>query len=139
MGENEKREFTSVEEARSYFSMDRFCMEVSGIEIADVKPGYARCTMNIDERHVNALGYVQGGAIYTLADFTFAVATNTPNFATVTQVSQIQYLNAAKCAMLTAETILIKDGKRSCCLEVRVTDETGKLIALVTTNGAHLG
>jgi acyl-CoA thioesterase len=32
--------------------------------------------MKINETHLNAVGVVQGGAIFTLADFAFAVASN---------------------------------------------------------------
>jgi acyl-CoA thioesterase len=32
--------------------------------------------MNIEEKHLNALKTVQGGAMFTLADLTFAAASN---------------------------------------------------------------
>lgn len=59
--------------ARARFAGDRYATEVTGCEIAAVTPGYARCRMAITPAHRNALGIVMGGAIFTLADFTFAV------------------------------------------------------------------
>ena len=70
---------TDVEEARAYFSNDKFAMKTTGIQIDDVKPLYAKCSLKITDAHKNAAGAVMGGAIFTLADFTFAVAVNFKN------------------------------------------------------------
>ena len=64
----------TIEDARAYFMNDRFAMDTTGIEILDVKEKYAKCSFAVDERHQNATGHVMGGAIFTLADFVFAVA-----------------------------------------------------------------
>ena len=57
------------------FEKDRFA-KTSGIRLLEASPGYAKAEMVINENHLNAVGVVQGGAIFTLADFTFAVASN---------------------------------------------------------------
>lgn len=128
----------SLQETREFFLEDRFAMVTSGIEIEAVDDGYARCSMKIDERHVNATGHVMGGAIYTLADFVFAVATNTPDKVTVTTVSQISYLCAPKGDILYGESRILKDGRRNCFYEIAITDNAGTLVAVVSTSGAHL-
>ena len=76
-----------IEKVKDFFIKDRFAMVTTGIEIVAVDEGYAKCCLKIDDRHVNATGQVMGGAIYTLADFVFAVATNTEDSITVTAVS----------------------------------------------------
>lgn len=128
-----------LEEARAFFKDDVYATGTSGIVIEEVDENYARCSMKLDERHKNAAGQVMGGAIYTLADFTFAVSTNSPEKLTVTMVSQISYLGVAKGDTLYGESKLIKDGKRNCFFEIHVTDNLGNAVAVVSTSGAHLG
>ena len=128
----------TTEEAREYFAGDRFATKVTGIEILEKTDGRAVCSLKLTDEHRNALGAVMGGAIYTLCDFAFAVATNDREKHTVTAVSQISYLSAAKGNILTATTEPVKDGKRSCFYEIRVTDELGVAVAIAMTNGMHL-
>ena len=129
----------SVEEARSIFIHDRYAMVTTGIDILEVADGYCKCCFKLDERHKNALGSVMGGALYTLADFVFAVATNyNKPYSTVTSVSSISYLRGCKEGTIFAESKMIKDGRLSCTYEVEITSEEGKLLAVVTINGIHL-
>lgn len=128
----------NLQETREFFLADRFAMVTSGIEIEAVDDGYAKCSMKIDERHVNATGHVMGGAIFTLADFVFAVATNTPGNVTVTTVSQISYLGTPKGDVLYGESRILKDGRRNCFYEISITDNAGTPVAVVSTSGVHL-
>ncbi len=128
----------SLQEARDFFIADRFAMVTSGIEIEEVDDGYAKCSMKVDERHVNATGHVMGGAIFTLADFVFAVATNTREKVTVTTVSQISYLGTPKSDVLYGESRILKDGRRNCFYEITITDNVGTPVAVVSTSGVHL-
>lgn len=127
-----------LEEARNYFKDDRFATEASGIIIEAVDDGYAKCSMKIEDRHRNAVNQVMGGAIYTLADFVFAVATNTKDHWTVTTVSQISYIGTVKGDTLYAESRCIKDGRRTCFYEIEIKDDLDNLIAVVSTSGSHL-
>ncbi|MBR1568904.1 MAG: PaaI family thioesterase [Lachnospiraceae bacterium] len=127
-----------LEEARNYFKDDRFATEASGIIIEAVDDGYAKCSMKIEDRHRNAVNQVMGGAIYTLADFVFAVATNTKEQWTVTTVSQISYIGTVKGDTLYAESRCIKDGRRTCFYEIEIKDDLGNLVAVVSTSGSHL-
>lgn len=127
-----------LDEARRYFSADRFASQAMGAVIEAVGEKYAKCSLNLDERHYNAVGQVMGGVAYTLADFVFAVATNFRQSPTVTLTAQINYLNPVKGKTLLGESRLIKDGKRNCFYEVAVTDELGTPVASVMMTGAHL-
>ncbi len=129
---------TKTEKAREFFMADRFAMVTTGIDIVDVAPQYAKCRLDLNDGHRNAAGQVMGGAIFTLADFTFAVATNFEQDLTVTTVSQISYLSPAKGDALFGESRMIKDGKRTCFYDIEITDGSGTLVALVHTTGMHL-
>jgi uncharacterized domain 1 len=126
--------------AKKIFTADRFATEAAGIIIEEARDNYARCILDPGPVHFNAGGVVMGGAIFTLADFTFAVAANTrsleegtPN--TVTLSVQMQFLSPAKGDRLTAEAVCKKSGRTICSFEVTVTDSSGEIIALMVATG----
>ncbi len=129
----------TLDEVKSFFKGDVYATDVTGIEILESESRYAKCALKTDKRHYNAAGQVMGGVLFTLADFTFAVASNgQSDTLTVTTSSQISFLNAFAGNMLIAETELLKDGKRNCFYRINITDESGKLVATVSTTGTHL-
>ena len=65
----------NMDDVREYFAKDQFATSI-GIKLLEVRPGYAVSEMEITEQHLNALKIVQGGAVFTLADYTFAAASN---------------------------------------------------------------
>lgn len=120
---------------RKRFANDLFVSEGLEAVIEDADYGYAKCSMQIEARHCNELGIPMGGAVFTLADFAFAVASNQNGREVVTQAAQITFLKPAQGKRLTAEAKQIKDGKRICFYEVKVADELGTEVASVTVNG----
>ena len=130
---------TDLEEARAFFAKDRYATEVTGIVIEDVGEHYAKCSLKLDGRHLNAVGHVMGGVIYTMADLTFAISTNfRTERPTVTNVAQVSYLNSPEGDTLYSESKLLKDGHRICFYKIRIRDNTGKDIAIVSMNGYHI-
>ena len=123
-----------LNEIRERFSKDRFAT-VNGAYIEDVSEGYAKCTMQITDNHKNALGAVMGGAIFTLADFTFAVATNWHENTIVSLNASITFLGKAKGKTLIAEAKKIRSGRTTCYYIVEITDEFGCQVAHMTSNG----
>ncbi len=130
---------TEIERVRKFFEGDVFATAATGIEISEIGDKWAKCTLKLDSRHKNAANQVMGGAIFTIADFTFAVATNrSADAVTVTTSSNISFVGTVKGDMLIAESRLLKDGRRSCFYEISVMDEYGNLVAIVNTVGTHL-
>ncbi len=129
----------SLEEAREMFSKDLYATELSGCVIDEIGEDYAKCSLKLTDKHRNAYGGIMGGAIYTLADFAFAVASNfDKESATVSVVGQASFMSSTKGTVLFAEAKLLKDGRSNCFYEVTVTDDLNKLIAVVSFSGAHL-
>ncbi len=124
----------SLEEIKTFFAADRFAME-NGIKIIEATPGYARCTCPILPQHLNAGGTVQGGMLFTLADFTFAVAANAGGLPTVTLDGAISFLRPAKGNMLIAIAREIHTGKTICHYQVEITDDLGSRIAVLSATG----
>jgi acyl-CoA thioesterase len=86
--------------------------EILGIQIIEVKDGYAKLSLKITKDHTNSLGAAHGGVIFSLADCAFAEACNYgDNVAVAVQVS-INYLKPAfEGDTLTAEAVRVSDGK----------------------------
>ncbi len=130
---------TDLEEARKFFGEDYYATKVTGIEITEVGDHRAKCSLELTRNHKNAYGGVMGGAIFTLADYTFAVASNFRQPQTVSVTSQINFIGRAKGSRLIAESRLIKDGRTTCLYGIDVTDELGTKVAFVTISGMKLG
>ena len=124
-----------LEEAREYFGKDLYATEQTCIKIEAAEPGYAKCSLKIEDKHKNALGHVMGGVFFTMADYAFAIASNLGQPPTVTQTSQIVYLSAVKGNTLYAETEKIRGGRKTCFYKISIYDDTGALNAYVTTSG----
>ena len=129
--------FKSIEDARAYFSCDRFATD-NGITLDELDGSHAVTSMTIGDRHKNAFGGVMSGAIFTLADFAFAALTNGRERVTVAQQVSISYLSAAKGERLIATARYRKDGRSSCVVNVDVTDDTGRDIAQFVGTGFKL-
>lgn len=124
----------TLEEIREFFQNDHFATE-NGAVIEAVEDGMARCSMKLTSHHLNAAGNIMGGAIFTLADFTAAVAANWQGTLHVSRTSQITFLGTAKGGQLIATARRIKEGHRTSYYLVEVTDEVGTQIAHVTSDG----
>jgi uncharacterized domain 1 len=124
----------TLEELKQMFVQDRF-VKLSGIEIESVSETGAVCSVEICDEHLNALDTPQGGLIYTLADFTFAVAANAQKAPTVTLSGTMNYLNASHGKKLIATAEVKNPGKHICVYETTVVDDAGKKIAVATFTG----
>lgn len=129
----------TIEELRQRFSADRFAA-LAGVEIREAEPGRAVCAIVLKDEHMNANGTPMGGAIFTLADFCYAVASNGfTDDIIVSQHCSITFLAPAKGSELIAEARCIRSGRSTCLYEVTVTDDLGTLVAHATVNGFNLG
>lgn len=126
-----------LDEIRRAFSADRFATEAAEITIETADCGHAVCQMPILPKHLNVRGTVMGGAIFTLADFTAAVAANAhaENTNTITLHGDITYLNPAKGKLLIAAADVVKQGRTVALYDVMVRDELGTLVAKASMNG----
>lgn len=128
----------ALEEVRKIFEGDRFATE-NGAVIEEIGNHSATCSLVITNSHRNAMGAVMGGTYFMLADFAFAVAANWGKMGCVSLHSDISFLGAAKGERLIARAVCVKDGRKTSCYRVDVTDELGNLTATVTTTGYYVG
>ena len=113
---------------------DRFAAYV-GIKLIKVDSGCATAQMEITDKHLNGVNLVQGGAIFTLADFAFAAAANAKGFVTLGINANISYYKSPQGKLLTAEAKEISSSKKLCGYNVDVFDENNDLIARFNATG----
>ncbi len=123
--------FATIEEAREHFKNDKFATN-AGMVIDDMGEDWSVCSVVLTDDHRNAYGGVMGGAIFTLADLAFAVCANQIHSLSVAQQISINYLNAPKGSKLIARATCLKSGRTTSVINVAVTDDTGRDVALFT-------
>ena len=119
---------------KDFFLHDEFARQ-NGIEIVEIAEGYAKTQVRIEPRHLNAGGYVQGGVLFTLADLAFAVATNSHGTLTVTSTANITFVKGATGGLISAQAQELVNSRHLPFCEVRITDDTGNLLAIFTASG----
>lgn len=128
----------SKEKLEQFFINDIFAMDM-GIKIDDVSEDGATCSFEIEKKHLNAGEVVQGGAIFTLADFTFAVAANATGKHIVSRSADITFLKPGTGKKLIATAKKISSGGKTCLYTVEVCNDEGKTVAYTTVNGFVVG
>jgi acyl-CoA thioesterase len=117
-----------TDEARSIFAGDRYAA-LTGVEIVEAGTGYCKARLTIEDRHLNAANVIQGGAIFTLADLAFAVASNSHGQIALAINVNISFLRGKSTGTLYATATEVGEPKRLGAYDVLVTDEQGEIIA----------
>jgi acyl-CoA thioesterase len=110
------------------FDKDRFA-KLSGIQLVEASPGYAKAQMKIRQNHMNSVGVLHGGAIFTLADFTFAVASNSHGRLALAINAEISFFKAVNTGSLTATAKEISLHNKLATYLIDIVNDTGDLIA----------
>jgi acyl-CoA thioesterase len=113
---------------QSYFKHDRFA-DLTNIELLAASPGQARAKMPLRPHHLNALGTVHGGAIFTLADFTFAVAANSHGTVAVAINASVTFMKAATTGTLWAEARELSRTFKIATYTVEIKNDADELVA----------
>ena len=111
---------------------DRFARSI-GARLTEIREGYAKAELTVEERHLNGAGVCQGGVMYTLADLAFAGVANCHGTLTLGISNTITFLQSAQLGdHLTAEcTEQLNHHKLPYC-DIKVTNQQGTLLAVVT-------
>ena len=107
---------------------DRFAQR-AGVELLSISIGHAKAKMAIQPHHLNGLGSVHGGAIFTLADFTFAAAANSHGTVAVAINASVTFMKAAASGTLWAEAKELSKNFKIGVYTVEVRDDRGELVA----------
>lgn len=123
-----------INKVKEFFKNDTLA-ETMGIKIVEASFEKTVCSMVVSKDFLNAKGGVHGGTIYSLADYTFAVASNLGGKLSVTLDANVTYFRPAKDNNLTATAVLVSSTKHTCNYNISVKDGADRLIATVVMNG----
>jgi uncharacterized protein (TIGR00369 family) len=103
-----------------------------GMQLKDIKKGWAVVRLAFDPKLTQGDGIAHGGAIFSAADASVAMALIgmlARNETLVTLEMKINYLKPFSSGVILAEAHIAHKGSRTCLGEVSVMTETGELIA----------
>ena len=112
-----------------FFARDAWAQEAN-IELMEVSAGRAKVRMRIAGWHMNSHGTVHGGAIFTLADTAFALASNSHGVPAAAINAHISYVKAATVGTLYADAEEFSLNPKIATYMVTVTDDAGEKIAI---------
>ena len=111
---------------------DQFAAQ-AGCQIEEISEGYAKATMTVEPRHLNAAGVCQGGALFTLADLATAAVMNSHGDLTLSLQNNIAFLRSAKEGdHLTAEARESFNHHRIPYINVEIKDGEGNIICIIS-------
>jgi acyl-CoA thioesterase len=114
---------------KRHFENDGFAT-ANGMRLVELRPGFAKTCLAVEERHMNNVGLVHGGAIFTLAAFAFGAASRTAGQSAVGVSTNISFLKPTRSGTLYAEAAEVSRSRRLSVCTVRVTNDAGELVAL---------
>jgi acyl-CoA thioesterase len=103
-----------------------------GIEISDLREGFARGRFVVKKEHLNVFGDAHGGIIFAFADHIGGACANTLGGRSVLLESSIQYLKGTPGEnTIFAEASISHRGKKIGRVDAKVYEEGGTIIALI--------
>ena len=118
-----------LEQLKGFINTNDTFGKSNQMQLGIVKEGYAEAVMEITENSCNAVGTVQGGAIFTLADMAFAGAANSFGDKCVAMSAAASFIRPGTGKQLRAIARAVSKGRRSCVIETEVRNDENKLVA----------
>jgi acyl-CoA thioesterase len=114
---------------KQFFESDTFAQD-AGIVLISTSLGKARVKMEILNKHLNSHGTVHGGAIFTLADTAFALASNSHGIPAAAINAHISYMKSVSSGTLYADAEEFALNPKLATYTVKVLDDNGDSIAI---------
>jgi len=113
-----------------FFSKNDLFARHNNIELLKAGEGRALASMKIEPYHFNGAGTVHGGAIFTLADFAFAVASNSHGKLAMGINTSVNFVKAAVSGTLYAEATEQSLNPKLASYSVMITDDDKETVAI---------
>lgn len=102
-----------------------------GIEVVDIKPGFAELQMKVREEMVNGFNVSHGGIAFSLADSALAFASNSYGRVALALENNISFMKKVLAGdQLTAKTEELSLGNRIGVYNVTITNQKNEQIGL---------
>ncbi len=111
---------------------DRFANSI-GAQLVEIREGYARAELTVEERHLNGANVCQGGVMFTLADLAFAAMANSHGTLTVGVSNNITFVKSAKLGdRICAECTEQMDHHKLPYCDMKIMNQRGEVLAFMT-------
>jgi acyl-CoA thioesterase len=114
---------------KKFVQKDHFAGHL-GVEMLEYGSGRALARMAIGKHHLNSAGTVHGGAIFSLADAVFSVASNSHGTLAMAINVSISFFKAVTSGTLTAEAEEVSLNPKLATYLITVKDDKGSRVAL---------
>lgn len=105
--------------------------KLTGTELLELQPGFARATLQITENTVNVYDMAHGGAIFTLGDLACEAAGNSYGKTAIAVQTNIHYLAAGKRGdVLTATAKMTSRIESFGVIDFEITNQAGRLLSM---------
>jgi acyl-CoA thioesterase len=104
-----------------------------GVELLEVREGYAEARLEIGQQHLNAANVAHGGAVFTVADIALAAAANSyGNVTLLTNGNITVFHGTTEGDTLTACAEEVSKSRKLAHYRVTVSNDTPEKIAVFT-------
>ncbi len=111
---------------------DKFAKSI-GAQLTEIREGFAKAELTVNDTHINGAGVCQGGVMYTLADLAFAGVANSRGILTLGISNTITFLKSAQLGdHLVAECKETFDHHKLPYCDIHITNQKGELVAVMT-------
>ena len=101
-----------------------------GIELQEIRPGYARAAMTVGPQLLNAVGTAHGGATMALLDVVHAAVSNSHGTVAVAQDVHTEFLAPGRPGdRLVAEGVEVHRSRRTAVYRIEARAQDGRLVA----------
>lgn len=107
-------------------------LQSNDMKVTELRKGYARVEMVIDQQILNVHGFVHGGALFSLADTAAGAASFATGRDSVTLIGTINYMKPGKGGKLIGVATEINAGKTIGVYEVFIYNDEEMLLSRAT-------
>lgn len=119
----------TMEHLKTRLNSSSMYLQSNDMHVVDVKEGYAKVEMLIDEQILNVHGFVHGGALYSLADTAAGAASFATGRDSVTLSGTINYIKPGKGGKLIGIAQEISAGRTTGLYEVFIFNDKDVLLS----------
>lgn len=118
-----------LEQYKNYINTNDRFSHFCNMQLTEIRVGYAKVEMVIEENSMNYMGSMHGGLLYTMADVAAGTAVATRGKQCVTLSANTEYIRPAMHGKVIAEAEVIAFGRTICRTQVNICGQDGKLYA----------
>jgi len=127
--DNISEEILNLPTIQATLTKDRFA-QLMGVKLEALGKAYAKVWLEVEEKHLNGVDIVQGGVLFALADFAFALASNSHGVTAVGIESSISFFKPTYSGKLYAKATEKYRSKSLGAYDVTISNEQGIVVAI---------